>query len=60
MSDVTEQHIVVLLRLLRPAPAAWVEAARAMPRLEPEPAGQLASEHGIPALWISRGTGRDG
>jgi hypothetical protein len=60
MSDLTEQQIVVLLRLLRPAPAAWVEAGCAIPRLEREPARQLASEPGIPTPSSSRETERDG
>jgi hypothetical protein len=60
MIDVPEQRIVVLLGLLRPAPAAWVETACAIPRRERDPASPLASERGIPAPRSSRGRERDG
>jgi hypothetical protein len=36
MSDVTEQQVVALLRVLRPAPVAWVAAACEVPRFEHE------------------------
>jgi len=31
MSELTEERIALLLRLLRPAPAAWVRAAQELP-----------------------------
>ena len=36
MPDTAEQKLAALLRILRPAPVAWVAAAREIPRLERE------------------------
>jgi hypothetical protein len=44
MSQTPEQQIAALLRVLRPAPTAWVEAACEIPRLEREMAEPPAIE----------------
>jgi hypothetical protein len=47
MRDTPEQQIAALLRLLRPAPAAWVEAACEIPRLGRELARPPANDSSV-------------